>query len=215
MSDTGRALGTGRRDVQFTSDPGPYRSFLSVPLGETSVPGPFGPVLGRRPDGRTPVRINLEAWLRPPAACAQAGSAAVALWPPAAVRGLGRGGAGRGPAREIHRLSRQCLNNKQTAPPCRRATCTFKGAAKFCLRGDGFMGTQTHLPPKSIFSSDIGHFILKVLDYSKKLHVSRKKLLKYHNFGGRPTLISRLRGTCPPVPPLSAPMLTVSTLNNL
>ena len=62
MSDTGRALGTGRRDVQFTSDPGPFRSFLSVPLGETSVPGPFGPVLGRRPDGRTPVRINLHSW---------------------------------------------------------------------------------------------------------------------------------------------------------
>ena len=60
MSDTGRALGTGRRDVQFTSDPGPFRSFLSVPLGETSVPGPFGPVLGWRPDGRTPVRINLD-----------------------------------------------------------------------------------------------------------------------------------------------------------
>ena len=61
MSDTGRALGTGRRDVQFTSDPGPFKSFLSVPLGETSVPGPFGPVLGRRPDGRTPVRINLQS----------------------------------------------------------------------------------------------------------------------------------------------------------
>ena len=63
MSDTGRALGTGRRDVQFTSDPGPFKSFLSVPLGETSVPGPFGPVLGRKPDGRTPVRINLKAAL--------------------------------------------------------------------------------------------------------------------------------------------------------
>ena len=60
--------------------------------------------------------LRAEAWLRPPAACARAGSAAVALRPPAAVRGLGRGegrgGAGHEPARAIHYLSRQCLHNK-------------------------------------------------------------------------------------------------------
>ena len=40
--------------------------------------------------------LRAEVWLRPPAACARAGSAAVALRPPrAAVRGLGRGGADR------------------------------------------------------------------------------------------------------------------------
>ena len=160
--------------------------------------------------------LRAEVWLRPPAACARAGSAAVALRPPAAVRGLGRGGAGRGPARAIHRLSWQCLNNKQTAPPCRRATCTFKGAAtKFCLRGDGFMGTQTHLPPKSIFSSDFGHFILKMLDYIQKNYVSRKKLLKYHNFGGTSPADFSTAGDVSPRLPFLAPMLTVSTLNNL
>ena len=33
--------------------------------------------------------------------------------------------------------------------------------------GDGFMGTQTHLPPKFSFSSDFGHFILKMLENAK------------------------------------------------
>ena len=46
--------------------------------------------------------LRAEAWLRPPAACAWAGAAAVALRPPAAVRCLGRGVAGRGPARAIY-----------------------------------------------------------------------------------------------------------------
>ena len=67
--------------------------------------------------------------------------------------------------------------------------------------GDRFMGTQTNLPPRFIFSSNFGHFILKMLDHAKLLYVSRKKLLKYHNLGGRPSLIYRLRGTCPPSPP--------------
>ena len=40
MSDAGRALGAVRRSAQFTSDTGPSTSFTSVPLGETSVPGP-------------------------------------------------------------------------------------------------------------------------------------------------------------------------------
>ena len=59
--------------------------------------------------------LRAEAWLRPPAGCARVGSAAVALRPPAAVRGFGRGegcgGAGHEPARAIHHLSRQCLHN--------------------------------------------------------------------------------------------------------
>ena len=34
-----------------------------------------------------------------------------------------------------------------------------KGAAtKFCLWGDRFIGTKTHLPPKFSFSLDFGHF---------------------------------------------------------
>ena len=56
-------------------------------------------------------------------------------------------------------------------------------ATKFCL-GDGFMGTQTHLPPKFSFSSDFGHFISKMLENAKFAHVSIKMILKYYNFWG-------------------------------
>ena len=67
-------------------------------------------------------------------------------------------------------------------------------------------GTQTHLPPKSCFSSDFGHFILKMLENVIFAYVSRKKILKYHNFwGGRPPLIFRLRGTRPPPHPPPMP----------
>ena len=70
------------------------------------------------------------------------------------------------------------------------------------------MEPKPHLPPKSIFSSDFGHFILKMFDYSKKLHVSRKKnFLKYHNFWGTSPADFSTAGTRPHVPPLSAPML--------
>ena len=57
-------------------------------------------------------------------------------------------------------------------------------ATKFCLGGDGFMGTQTHVSPKFSFSSDFGHFISKMLENAKFANVSRKKMLKYHNFWG-------------------------------
>ena len=33
--------------------------------------------------------------------------------------------------------------------------------------GVGFIGTQTHLSPKFSFSSDFGHFILKMLENAK------------------------------------------------
>ena len=56
-------------------------------------------------------------------------------------------------------------------------------ATKFWLGGGvEFIGTQTHLPQKFSFSSDFGHFILKMLENAKK--VSRQKLLKYPNFWG-------------------------------
>ena len=51
-------------------------------------------------------------------------------------------------------------------------------ATRFCFKqnlGDGFMGTQTHLPPKFIFSSDFGHFISKMLENAKFANVPRKK----------------------------------------
>ena len=35
------------------------------------------------------------------------------------------------------------------------------GRHEVLIGGDGFMGTQAHLPPKFSFSSDFGHFILK------------------------------------------------------
>ena len=81
-------------------------------------------------------------------------------------------------------------------------------ATKFFFGGDGFIGTQTHLPPKISFSSDFGHFILKMVGNAKYSSVSRKKDAKISSFlGGRPPLIFRLRGTRPPVPPpLSTPM---------
>ena len=44
------------------------------------------------------------------------------------------------------------------------------------------MSTQTHLPPKCSFSSDFGHFNLKILENAKMAYVT--KILKYHNFGG-------------------------------
>ena len=32
------------------------------------------------------------------------------------------------------------------------------------LLGDGFIGTQTHLPPKFTFASELDHFILNMLE---------------------------------------------------
>ena len=37
-------------------------------------------------------------------------------------------------------------------------------------RGVGFIYTQTHLPPKFSFSSDFGHFILKMLENTEKMN---------------------------------------------
>ena len=41
--------------------------------------------------------------------------------------------------------------------------------------GDGFIGTQTHLPQKVGFSSDFSHFILKMVKNVNLSYVSRKK----------------------------------------
>ena len=40
--------------------------------------------------------------------------------------------------------------------------------------GDGFIGTQTNLPPKFSFSSDFGHFILKMVINAKLSCVKKK-----------------------------------------
>ena len=64
------------------------------------------------------------------------------------------------------------------------------------------MGNETNLPPKFIFSSNFGHFILKMLDYAKQLCVSRKKLLKFHNFWEKSLAdFSTAGNASPPVPP--------------
>ena len=46
--------------------------------------------------------------------------------------------------------------------------------------GDGFRGTQTHIIPKFSFSSDCGHFIMKMLENAKNT-CQEKKILKYPN----------------------------------
>ena len=68
-------------------------------------------------------------------------------------------------------------------PPSPLGTA-FRGVATKFYMGDGFMGTQTYLPPKFSFSSDFGHFILKMLENAKFAYVSGKRILKYHNFWG-------------------------------
>ena len=40
-------------------------------------------------------------------------------------------------------------------------------ASNFGLGGVGVIGTQTHLTPKFIFSSDLGLFVLKMLENAK------------------------------------------------
>ena len=54
----------------------------------------------------------------------------------------------------------------------------------------GFIGTQKHLLTKVSFSSDVGHFILKMLENAKKCIRFKEKIpteIKYPNFcGGRP-----------------------------
>ena len=74
---------------------------------------------------------------------------------------------------------------------------------KFCL-GDGFMGTQTHLPPKFSFSSDFGHFNLKMLKNSKFSFVSRKKVPEISSFLGDVPRRFLDWGTHPPSPAFDA-----------
>ena len=63
---------------------------------------------------------------------------------------------------------------------CYREMCVLQGRRHEILCGGAvFMGTQTNLPPKLVFSSDFGHFILNMLDHAKLLYLARKKLLKY------------------------------------
>ena len=63
------------------------------------------------------------------------------------------------------------------------------------------MGTETNLPPKFIFSSDFGHFFLKMFDYAKMLYVpgssvGRRGLLRLSESGISNTGGRRLRVPC-------------------
>ena len=106
------------------------------------------------------------------------------------------------------------LSGKPCRPPehlCRRTRMlkSWKGrgvATKFCLGGR--IHRHPNPPtPKFSFSSDFGHFILKMMENAKNVIRVKKKDAEISTFlGGRPPLIFRLQGTCPPVPPLSTPM---------
>ena len=57
---------------------------------------------------------------------------------------------------------------KQTTLPYSVGGRLTQGRRREVLfEGDGFMGTETNLPPKLMFSSDFSHFILEMLDYAK------------------------------------------------
>ena len=74
--------------------------------------------------------------------------------------------------------------------------------------GVGFIGTQTHLPQKISFSSDLGHFILKTLENAKLLYVSRKKtkISKLLEGGGRASPWFPKMRPEPGDPPLETPL---------
>ena len=60
-------------------------------------------------------------------------------------------------------------------------------ATKFCLSGEvGFIGTQTHLPPKFSFYSDFGHLIM----------LKKGNFYTFHE--KKYTEISKFLGNCPP-----------------
>ena len=65
------------------------------------------------------------------------------------------------------------------------------------------MGTQTHQPPKLSFSSDFGHFILKMLENAKFEYVSRKKDTEIFSVLGETYPADFSTGGRPPVPQLS------------
>ena len=85
---------------------------------------------------------------------------------------------------------------------------TVKGAAtKLCLGGGDRVMAPKPTYPQNPFSPRISTFILKMFDYSKNLDVSRKKLLKYHNFWGTSPADFSTAGTRPPSPRFRRPCL--------
>ena len=72
------------------------------------------------------------------------------------------------------------------------------------------MATQTYLPPKFSFSTDFGHFILKMLENAKFAYVSRKNILKYQFLGGTSPADFSTAGDASP-PPFLTPMMSLTT----
>ena len=67
----------------------------------------------------------------------------------------------RSACRTLHTLTRGSGSDQGRILRERDVEGGGKGAARKFWLGVGFIGTQTHLPPKFSFSSGIGHFILK------------------------------------------------------
>ena len=67
---------------------------------------------------------------------------------------------------------------------------------------------HTHLPLKSDFSSDFGHFILKILKFSKILFFQKKNLVKNDDFGADVPLSIQNVGGCPSSSPEATPKST-------
>ena len=71
--------------------------------------------------------------------------------------------------------------------------------------GDGFIGSQAHLPPKFNLSFDFGHFISKMLENAKMLCVTRKKRYwNVHIFRGSYPAVFKVAGVLTPAPPPSS-----------
>ena len=71
--------------------------------------------------------------------------------------------------------------------------------------GDGFIGTQTHLLHRFSFSSDFGHFILKMQLLLLENAKSTSKSVKYRNFWGTsPAGLSTARDVSPRPPAFGA-----------
>ena len=80
-------------------------------------------------------------------------------------------------------------------------------ATNFSLGGGGrFHVPQTHLPPNFDFSSDFGHFILKISENLKILIRTQKKILKSRDFWGTSPRNFGPVGGRVPRPPAAASM---------
>ena len=96
-----------------------------------------------------------------------------------------------------------------SAPKLTRSCCVMhSGAATKFWLGGRILVRQIHLPPKFDFSSDFGHFILKILKKSIFLLFPFLKILKIAISVGTSPFMFLTGGTRPPRPPVSGLMVT-------